>query len=105
MIIGLGRALNLRIVAEGVETGGQLEALRGMGCDLAQGFLFMRPVPDWCIDELLSGSESPEQQGALIPLQSSPVEATPVGLAPAAVFPGAVPAMLPGSAMPDQLGA
>ncbi|MDQ1633900.1 MAG: hypothetical protein QOJ32_709 [Frankiaceae bacterium] len=53
MIIGLGRALSLRIVAEGVETGGQLEALRGMGCDVAQGFLFMRPVPDWCIDELL----------------------------------------------------
>ena len=53
MIIGLGRALNLRIVAEGVETAGQLDALRSMGCDVAQGFLFMRPVPDWCIDELL----------------------------------------------------
>jgi diguanylate cyclase (GGDEF)-like protein/PAS domain S-box-containing protein len=53
MIIGLGRALSLRIVAEGVETAGQLNVLRSMGCDIAQGFLFMRPVPDWCIDELL----------------------------------------------------
>ncbi|HSP36946.1 MAG TPA: EAL domain-containing protein [Frankiaceae bacterium] len=53
MIVGLGQALNLKIVAEGVETGGQLEALRAMRCDIAQGFLFMRPVPDWCIDELL----------------------------------------------------
>jgi diguanylate cyclase (GGDEF)-like protein/PAS domain S-box-containing protein len=75
MIIGLGRALNLRIVAEGVETGGQLEALREMGCDVAQGFLFMRPVPDWCIDELLDlGPRSSAQQEALVPLQAASVE-------------------------------
>jgi EAL domain-containing protein (putative c-di-GMP-specific phosphodiesterase class I) len=75
MIIGLGRALNLRIVAEGVETGGQLEALREMGCDVAQGFLFMRPVPDWCIDELLDlGPRSSAHQETLVPLQAAPVE-------------------------------
>ncbi len=44
-IIALGRALNLAVVAEGVETSGQLELLRGMGCDLAQGYLFSRPLP------------------------------------------------------------
>jgi diguanylate cyclase (GGDEF)-like protein/PAS domain S-box-containing protein len=75
MIIGLGRALNLRIVAEGVETGGQLEALRGMGCDLAQGFLFMRPVPDWCIDEILHiGPHAPHQPGVLVPAQAGSPE-------------------------------
>jgi diguanylate cyclase (GGDEF)-like protein/PAS domain S-box-containing protein len=73
MIIGLGRALNLQTVAEGVETGGQLEALREMGCDIAQGFLFMRPVPDWCIDELLHiEPEALLRQGVRIPPQPQP---------------------------------
>lgn len=43
-ILQLGEALNLRVVAEGVETAEQLEALRNMGCDYAQGYLFGRPV-------------------------------------------------------------
>ncbi|WP_317203495.1 EAL domain-containing protein [Janthinobacterium sp.] len=44
-IIALGRALQLDVVAEGVETAGQLTLLRALGCDLAQGFLFSRPLP------------------------------------------------------------
>ena len=44
-IISLGRALGLRVVAEGVETRRQLDELRGSGCDRAQGFLFARPRP------------------------------------------------------------
>jgi len=42
-IVALGHALGLTVVAEGVETAGQLEALRGLGCDLAQGFYLGRP--------------------------------------------------------------
>ncbi|RZU33727.1 putative bifunctional diguanylate cyclase/phosphodiesterase [Blastococcus saxobsidens] len=42
-IVGLGHGLGLRVVAEGVETAAQLRALRAMGCERAQGYLFGRP--------------------------------------------------------------
>jgi diguanylate cyclase (GGDEF)-like protein len=41
--IDLARALGMTVVAEGVETVEQLEVLRRLGCDYAQGFLFARP--------------------------------------------------------------
>ena len=44
-VISLAHALGLEVVAEGVETGQQLEILRALQCDFAQGFLFSRPVP------------------------------------------------------------
>lgn len=44
-IIGLGRALQLNIVAEGVETRDQLMFLRMQGCSAYQGYLFSKPVP------------------------------------------------------------
>jgi diguanylate cyclase (GGDEF)-like protein len=43
-IVALGRTLDLRIVAEGVEQAGQLRRLREMGCEFGQGFLFARPT-------------------------------------------------------------
>lgn len=43
-IIALGKALNLTVVAEGVETEAQLEFLRRRGCAVAQGFLLANPV-------------------------------------------------------------
>jgi diguanylate cyclase (GGDEF)-like protein/PAS domain S-box-containing protein len=43
-VVGIGRALNMDVVAEGVETPAQLAALRGFGCVSAQGFLLSRPV-------------------------------------------------------------
>lgn len=44
-IVGMGRALKLHIVAEGVETRDQLAFLRLQGCDAYQGYLFSKPVP------------------------------------------------------------
>ncbi|QIN79146.1 PAS domain S-box protein [Rubrobacter marinus] len=44
-IVDLAHALGLNVVAEGVETQEQLALLRGMGCDLAQGYHFARPLP------------------------------------------------------------
>jgi len=43
-ILNLSRALDLSVVVEGVETRGQLALLRELGCTVAQGFLFSRPV-------------------------------------------------------------
>jgi diguanylate cyclase (GGDEF)-like protein len=51
-IIDMGHAMDLLIVAEGVETERQAQLLRDWGCDYLQGFLFCRPMPvsdfaDW----------------------------------------------------------
>ena len=43
--IAMARALDLRVVAEGVETEAEAEALRALGCDVAQGFLYSRALP------------------------------------------------------------
>ena len=45
-VLDLSGSLGLRTIAEGVETAQQAEVLSGLGCDLAQGFLFGRPVPE-----------------------------------------------------------
>ena len=45
MIVNLGRMLGLAVIAEGVETVQQFDALREMGCQEVQGFYFSPPVP------------------------------------------------------------
>ena len=52
-IISMGQSLNLRIVAEGVETKDQLDFLKANKCDEAQGFYFNQPVPPLEIVKLL----------------------------------------------------
>jgi len=44
-IIGLSRSLGAQVIAEGVETEGDAEALQRLGCEQAQGYLFARPMP------------------------------------------------------------
>jgi len=44
-IINMAHGLNLKVIAEGVETDSQLEYIRLFECDAAQGFLFSRPLP------------------------------------------------------------
>lgn len=59
-IIAMSHGLGLAVVAEGVETGEQADCLRQEGCELAQGFLFARPMSAERILELLrSGADQP----------------------------------------------
>ena len=44
-IVDLGHNLGLRVVAEGVEDRITWDALRAMGCDIAQGYYLSRPIP------------------------------------------------------------
>jgi len=51
-VVRLAHALGLKVVAEGVETGGQRDILKGLGCDELQGFFYAKPMPastllDW----------------------------------------------------------
>ena len=51
-IIGLSHALGLIVVAEGIETEGQLEILKALECDRGQGYIFAPSAPPGAIDEL-----------------------------------------------------
>ncbi len=52
-IIAMAHSLDLKVVAEGVETQAQLELLCGLGCTTMQGYLLSRPMPAGAIGELL----------------------------------------------------
>ncbi|MHB1140389.1 MAG: EAL domain-containing protein [Sulfuricaulis sp.] len=56
-IIAMGHALELNVIAEGVETPEQLEFLRRHGCDGMQGYLFSRPLPAQEITRLLQSGK------------------------------------------------
>jgi EAL domain-containing protein (putative c-di-GMP-specific phosphodiesterase class I) len=44
-ILALSRAQRMEVVAEGIETEAQRQALLALGCELGQGYLFARPAP------------------------------------------------------------
>jgi EAL domain-containing protein (putative c-di-GMP-specific phosphodiesterase class I) len=56
-MIGVANGLGLNVVAEGVETEGQREALLTAGCSLMQGFLFSRPQPACDLEDFLRASD------------------------------------------------
>ncbi len=54
-LVTLAHALGVLAIAEGIESDSQLSSLRGLGCDLAQGFLFARPMPADDVRNVLTG--------------------------------------------------
>jgi diguanylate cyclase (GGDEF)-like protein len=57
-IIALGRALNLSILVEGIETEEQRALVRVAGCDEMQGYLFAKPAPREEIDRIWAGANA-----------------------------------------------
>ncbi|EKE16701.1 MAG: hypothetical protein ACD_10C00844G0001 [uncultured bacterium] len=57
-IIQLGQTLQLRVIAEGVETVEQLDILRKHGCDEVQGYYFGRPLPPESLEALLMAGKT-----------------------------------------------
>ncbi len=55
----LARSLGLKIIAEGVETSEQADVLADLGCHIAQGYLYSRPVPNEGFGSYLSQYETP----------------------------------------------
>ena len=53
-IISLGHSLRLKVVAEGADTGAQVDFLRAQHCDEVQGYFFGRPMPAEELAEVLS---------------------------------------------------
>ena len=53
LILDIAKYLRLMVVAEGVETEGQLSLLKEAGCDLVQGFYFSRPIPPEEFEKLI----------------------------------------------------
>lgn len=53
-IVALGHSLGLTVVAEGVETETQADALLNLGCDIGQGYLYSRPMPAEKVEQYLA---------------------------------------------------
>jgi EAL domain-containing protein (putative c-di-GMP-specific phosphodiesterase class I) len=62
--INLGHDLGLKVVAEGVEDEATLHRLEGLGCDLAQGYHFSKPLPAEAFNKWMGVQVAPPQQRA-----------------------------------------
>jgi len=63
-VIALGESLSLDVVAEGIEYDEQAAALRDLGCDLGQGFLFARPMAQDALHDYLGDDDASRAEDA-----------------------------------------
>lgn len=61
LVIDIADHLGVPVVAEGVETGEQLNVLRAMGCDIVQGYYFSRPLPAREFERFVQDKQAAEQ--------------------------------------------
>jgi EAL domain-containing protein (putative c-di-GMP-specific phosphodiesterase class I) len=57
-VIAMAKAMNIRVIAEGVETDEQLKFLREHGCFEFQGYLFSRPLPAEALTEMMHSASA-----------------------------------------------
>lgn len=60
-IVAIAQSLDIKVVAEGVETMAQMELLRELGCDIGQGYTLARPMPLAEVRRLMAGDEEEVQ--------------------------------------------
>lgn len=75
MVIDLAHTLGMEVIAEGVESAGQLAQLMEMGCDMAQGYYFARPLPPEAASQFLPKGAFAALTG---PAQNLPTGPNPV---------------------------
>ena len=69
-VIALAKALNLKVVAEGIESVHQFHQLRILGCEYGQGYLFSKPLPVADIERLLADNN---RWQTILPSANTPV--------------------------------
>jgi diguanylate cyclase (GGDEF)-like protein/PAS domain S-box-containing protein len=69
-MVEMGHKLGYGIVAEGVETSGQLKILKNLGCETAQGYLFSKPVAADAISKLLNRNSHCWLQSLALPMDA-----------------------------------
>lgn len=67
VIIDISKYLHVPVIAEGVETEDQLHALKGLGCDIVQGYFFSKPVPAEEFEAFLLQKKEADLANALKP--------------------------------------
>jgi EAL domain-containing protein (putative c-di-GMP-specific phosphodiesterase class I) len=72
-VVALAHNLGLNVVAEGVETEQQVELLKHIGCEMAQGYLFSKPVRPEVIEQLLRNQKN-TALAATVPTNPSPLQ-------------------------------
>ena len=73
-ILAMAHTLGLRVVAEGVETPEQLQFLRDRQCDIVQGYLFSRPLPEAELRQFIADRDTAVDESDPIGLLLSEVE-------------------------------
>ena len=64
LIITLAHKMNLRVIAEGIETPRQVERLRELGCELGQGYYFSQPLESKAVQQFLRQQVAPARASA-----------------------------------------
>lgn len=76
-IIALGHSLGMEVIAEGVETLGQQQVLRRLGCRHYQGYMYARPLPAPDLERALEQAQKPGPASRAAVLNPQPTVPTP----------------------------